>query len=118
MISTIDMNVNKHLRKKRIKSNKIERYVYFIIGICGKNFTGPNCEYCKPGLTGVRCDILIDMCKPNRCLNGGTCNGGSLDYNCTCLPGYTGYDCEIKIDPCARFRAVSINTYLFNLVFN
>lgn len=70
--------------------------------VCGKNFTGPNCEYCKPGLTGPKCDVFIDMCKPNRCLNGGTCNGGSLDYNCTCLPGFTGYDCEIKIDPCAR----------------
>ena len=35
--------------------------------------------------------MISDLCDPNPCQNGGTCNLG----NCQCAEGYTGAMCEI-----------------------
>ena len=37
-----------------------------------------------------------DECSSNPCQNGGTCNDGVNEYDCTdCDPGYQGTHCEI-----------------------
>ena len=34
------------------------------------------------------------MCKPQPCLNGGTCQNFGTFYKCICPKGYTGTNCE------------------------
>ena len=38
----------------------------------------------------IPCDL------DNPCLNGGTCSGTMVNYQCTCAEGYTGINCESK----------------------
>lgn len=40
--------------------------------------------------SGVNCEINIDDCAKQPCVNGGTCRDLVKDYNCECFPGYTG----------------------------
>ena len=53
---------------------------------------------CDPGYEGEICDVEIDECDPNPCLNGGTCTDLFADYECACIDGYIGDNCEIE--PC------------------
>uniref|UniRef100_A0A3B4ZZB1 Coagulation factor IX n=1 Tax=Stegastes partitus TaxID=144197 RepID=A0A3B4ZZB1_9TELE len=36
-----------------------------------------------------------NQCKPNPCLNEGSCKDQVGDYTCTCVSGFTGRNCEI-----------------------
>ncbi|CAH1779950.1 unnamed protein product, partial [Owenia fusiformis] len=38
---------------------------------------------CVPGYEGLRCDVDIDECSSNPCLNGVTCTDGVNSYTCT-----------------------------------
>jgi len=71
------------------------------VGIdCGEHGTcvaGGICE-CDLGYEGELCEIEIDECDPNPCLNGGTCTDLIADYECACIDGYIGDNCEIE--PC------------------
>ena len=48
------------------------------------------------------CEIDIDLCAFDPCLNGATCseNDDSSRYVCTCPYGYEGEQCETDIDFC------------------
>ena len=48
------------------------------------------------------CEIDIDLCAFDPCLNGATCSesSDSSRYMCTCPYGYEGEHCEIDIDFC------------------
>ena len=56
---------------------------------------------CVPGYNGTFCDININECSPDPCLNDGTCSDGIDSYNCSCITGFTGTDCETNIDECS-----------------
>ncbi|TKR93117.1 hypothetical protein L596_007633 [Steinernema carpocapsae] len=58
----------------------------------GSDFDGA-CE-CQPGYTGVFCEIDIDDCNPNPCLNGGTCTDKVNAFECSCVTGTTPPICE------------------------
>ena len=46
------------------------------------------------------CFRVGEVCNPNPCLNGGTCqSNGFGGFTCQCPPGYTGQRCEIR-DAC------------------
>lgn len=51
---------------------------------------------CRAGFTGDHCEININDCSPNSCLNG-KCVDGVNRFECLCDKGYYGDNCEKKI---------------------
>ncbi|KAF7695487.1 cadherin EGF LAG seven-pass G-type receptor 3 [Silurus meridionalis] len=49
---------------------------------------------CPPGFAGDYCEIEINMCYSNPCLNGGVCARREGGYTCVCRENYTGERCE------------------------
>lgn len=52
------------------------------------------------GFTGTQCEIDIDECSTNPCLNGGTCHDHINSFKCSCQMGFTGTRCQTNIDDC------------------
>lgn len=46
------------------------------------------------------CEINVDDCADQPCLNGGVCHDGIDDFSCTCAPGFKGKDCVFNINEC------------------
>ena len=57
---------------------------------------------CLPGYEGKNCDVNIDECEQNPCLNGAACVDLINDYQCDCPTGFEGKNCETNIDDCAE----------------
>uniref|UniRef100_A0A3B4ZF45 Coagulation factor IX n=1 Tax=Stegastes partitus TaxID=144197 RepID=A0A3B4ZF45_9TELE len=51
-----------------------------------------------------------NQCKPNPCLNEGSCKDQVGDYTCTCVSGFTGRNCEIVEFPCGRTALKTAST--------
>lgn len=62
---------------------------------------------CLPGYTGKHCEIDIDECSSNPCLNGGTCIDLVNGYNCSCTSSLTGKHCELGM-------GAECSSYLFD----
>lgn len=43
---------------------------------------------------------ILDDCKNNPCMNGGSCIDGVNSHVCTCKAGFTGKNCQININEC------------------
>lgn len=41
-------------------------------------------------MKGNHCEMNINDCMHNPCVNNGTCIDGIKDYSCKCYTGYTG----------------------------
>jgi len=70
---------------------------------------------CQPGYSGRFCNVQIDFCSSNPCLNNGVCIIGTNNYSCSCNLQYTGKNCEILINycnsnPCLNGATCSIAT--------
>ena len=51
---------------------------------------------CKEGYTGPSCNIPIDVCSSQPCLNGGFCQVTKPGaFTCVCPAGFSGHKCEI-----------------------
>mgnify|MGYP001180613452 CR=1 FL=1 len=55
---------------------------------------------CQPGWIGDMCDVNVDDCDPNPCVNGGQCIDDVNDFSCVCEQGFTGKKCQHTIDYC------------------
>ncbi|KAM9342473.1 cadherin EGF LAG seven-pass G-type receptor 3 [Pholidichthys leucotaenia] len=49
---------------------------------------------CPVGFTGDYCEMEINLCYSNPCLNGGVCARREGGYTCICREGYSGDRCE------------------------
>ncbi|ELK05528.1 Delta-like protein 4 [Pteropus alecto] len=56
---------------------------------------------CRPGYTGVDCELKLSKCDSNPCRNGGSCKDQEDGYHCLCPPGYYGLHCEHSTLSCA-----------------
>ncbi|CAH1121617.1 unnamed protein product [Ceutorhynchus assimilis] len=55
---------------------------------------------CDRSFTGILCDQKRDLCSPNPCLNGGTCQTRKGRFTCICPPGYVGRNCGRQRSAC------------------
>ena len=47
----------------------------------------------QPRGGGQLCEINVNECEPNPCLNGGTCTDRVNGFTCQCAAGWTGTNC-------------------------
>lgn len=64
---------------------------------------------CKNGYTGVNCEIDIDECASNPCLNNSPCIDEINGYKCLCQDGFEGQICAGAVNPC-QINANTNNT--------
>ena len=50
--------------------------------------------------TGVKCEVNMDDCSYQLCLNAGTCTDDVSGFSCLCQSGFSGDTCEIDEDEC------------------
>ena len=51
---------------------------------------------CPEEYTGMRCELDVDECKDEPCLNGN-CTNQQPGISCSCIAGYTGNLCETQV---------------------
>ena len=81
-------------------------------GFCGTKSKLP--PYCQQTLHCAHCEVNIDDCSGNPCLNNGKCTDGINEYSCQCVAGYFGRNCETNCpsDDDTRYRII-MNKRLF-----
>ena len=52
---------------------------------------------CPEGFTGSQCEVNIDDCTPDSCMNEGICIDGISSFECTCGLNFNGEFCETCI---------------------
>lgn len=71
---------------------------------------------CPPTFTGMKhkneCNLQINECLSNPCLNGGICHMHESGYACECKPGFVGARCEHSFanSTCQAISSSSINS--------
>lgn len=80
--------------------------------------------HCFDAHTGATCEIQIDECQSQPCLNSDRCHSYAGGFRCTCLPGFHGQRCEINTDECrdqpcqnGALCIDGVNEYEYNQLF-
>lgn len=73
-------------------------------------FFNPQVCNCRPGYTGRECEIEINECDPQPCLNGGLCTDLVNDFKCTCPDGFFGKQCTSRFDYCSSNPCINGGT--------
>lgn len=64
-----------------------------------KSKEGYSCQ-CRAGFTGAHCEMNINDCESNPCLNSGSCIDEINSFRCLCVPGFVGELCQLNVDDC------------------
>ncbi|TRY53945.1 hypothetical protein DNTS_029793 [Danionella cerebrum] len=89
----------------------IDRFPYpkLPVSYCGNErwnyscFNGGNCSSvqdtcdCLPGFTGQWCELEVDECSSDPCLNGGFCRNLINRFQCVCEMSFAGDHCQIDV---------------------
>ena len=59
---------------------------------------------CFPGYNGTHCEVNINECENQPCMNNGSCFDEINDFTCQCKPGLTGTLCESNVDECLNHK--------------
>lgn len=51
-------------------------------------------------ILGPKCEVEVDACESEPCLNHGLCIDLPVGFQCVCAEGYEGSQCENEIDEC------------------
>ena len=68
-------------------------------------------------IQGKSCEIDMNMCRSDPCLNGGTCRNMPNTFECTCAPGFNGSLCDEKNVEQGLFNMTTVITQ-YLLLFN
>lgn len=63
---------------------------------------------CPSGFTGRFCELDIDDCSSQPCVNG-RCVDLLDGFRCVCALGYTGRRCDVNVDDCRELREPCLN---------
>ncbi|XP_064194597.1 protein crumbs homolog 1-like isoform X1 [Anguilla rostrata] len=63
-----------------------------------KGLTGGACAAFD--LPGTRCELQVNECQSDPCLNGGSCHDYVNGFSCACRAGFLGRFCEVDVDEC------------------
>lgn len=63
---------------------------------------------CVP-VSGIRCEMVQNLCLSNPCQNGGICVQEGAMYTCNCSLSYSGTHCEDIILPSVSSSTNGIN---------
>ena len=55
---------------------------------------------CRAGFSGHHCEVNINDCESNPCLNSGTCVDEINSFRCLCVSGFDGELCQKNVDEC------------------
>lgn len=58
------------------------------------------CKFLIFPSAGSRCELEINECLSNPCVNGGVCEDQAGGYVCNCPVGFSGDHCEVNVDEC------------------
>ena len=68
------------------------------------------------GFDGDGCEIDLQFCRANSCLNGGTCvEGLGITTSCNCSAGFEGTQCEIDLPYCRADSCLNGGTCIESL---
>lgn len=105
-------------------------YMYFLIYenlsfekicmTCNSSVNNVWCFYrcqCLVGFTGHQCDININDCDPNPCVNATRCEDSVNGFICHCSKGFSGERCE-RGNECFEIGKIFLkNVILKNMFF-
>lgn len=81
--------------RQNINNNK--KWANDLSDVCVVSLAPPSSPLPSIGQT---CEVDINECVKNPCLNGATCENTKGNYRCGCKAGYAGRNCETNIDDC------------------
>jgi len=64
---------------------------------------------CPPGMTGPQCEVIINFCNPEPCMNSGNCSSLINGYSCLCTPDFTGNTCETRLTPTTTMPTITVS---------
>ncbi|KPP77663.1 protein crumbs 1-like, partial [Scleropages formosus] len=94
--------------------NELSNYTCFNGGNCSDSST-TMCE-CQSGFTGHRCELEVDECKSNPCLNSGYCRNLVNRFQCVCQMSFAGERCQVDVSDIYFYVSLLLWQNLFQLL--
>ncbi|KAJ8020449.1 Protein eyes shut-like [Holothuria leucospilota] len=69
---------------------------------CISQQNGTSLCVCQEGFSGINCEINMNECASEPCLNGALCEDMIAGYTCHCVTGFMGRVCEENINDCSE----------------